>query len=576
MDEKTLLESISTDEDHYMEFKSGFINNRHLSDYMMLFANADGGTIFLGIDEETLEPSGKIHEVTKDETDNINRAAIDGLTPPLDGVTYDTVSCPSYDNCKVIIIYVPNSPKLHQNRKGTIARRRGSEREPIYINRELTEIVSKADYDYDAHALTDYSIEDIDPNAIALYREKYLNLNPASGINDLHDEELLKRKRALIDKEGILTPTLTGILFFGVNVEEVMPFSRVDFVQYAGSEVGESENGEVYLDRKTIIGTIPQMISDCERLITDRIASKGYLKNGFDRKEVKEYPLFAYREAVINALCHRDYSLRGAAVQIRLFSDRLEIQSPGNLPGHVTTDNIVSECLARNLHIAILLKDMGYVEQLGIGIDMMIRTMVESGLEPPIFKEDESSFTVILKHHALLDEESLKWLKNYDDYDLSADQRKALAYTWKYGKIANKDYQIVNSVKREMATRDLSDMVSKGIIEQIGTKGGAYYELIDLSTQPPYRIEEIIPDDIWKSLNNTMKRIVKLFENNPKLTRKEVEEVIGIDRRNIQRYLAELCEKGVLNRIGKSESDPGIHYILNDDIADRKSQNRLF
>jgi ATP-dependent DNA helicase RecG len=331
MDEKALLEYISTDEDHYMEFKSGFIRTSDLSDYMMLFANADGGTILLGVDEKAKEPSGKIREITKNETDSVHRAAIDGLKPPLDGVKYETVNCPSYGNCKVLAISVPDSPKLHQNLRGTIARRRGSEREPIFIGRELTEVVSKTDYDYDVHPLAGYTMEDVDPRAIKRYRERYLKINPTSKINDLTDKELLERKKGLVDNEGILTPTLTGILFFGVDVEEIVPFSRVDFVQYAGSEIGESEGDEVYLDRKTIKGTIPEIISECERLVTDRIASKGYLRNGFDRKEIAEYPLFAYREAIINALCHRDYSLRGASVQIRLFSDRLEVQSPGSL-----------------------------------------------------------------------------------------------------------------------------------------------------------------------------------------------------------------------------------------------------
>ncbi|NIV33414.1 MAG: transcriptional regulator, partial [Anaerolineae bacterium] len=78
----------------------------------------------------------------------------------------------------------------------------------------------------------------------------------------------------------------------------------------------------------------------------------------------------------MNAVSHRDYALEGSFIQVRLFADRLEVQSPGGLGGHVTVDNILYEQYTRNPHIVRLMEDLGYVERRGLGVDQMIRTMV--------------------------------------------------------------------------------------------------------------------------------------------------------------------------------------------------------
>ncbi|NIV29051.1 MAG: transcriptional regulator, partial [Anaerolineae bacterium] len=117
---------------------------------------------------------------------------------------------------------------------------------------------------------------------------------------------------------------------------------------------------------------------------------------GFVRQDLLEYPEFAYREAIVNAVSHRDYALEGSFIQVRLFADRLEVQSPGGLGGHLTVDNILYEQYTRNPHIVRLMEDLGYVERRGLGVDQMIRAMAAAGLEPPEFENRGSSFWVTL------------------------------------------------------------------------------------------------------------------------------------------------------------------------------------
>ena len=541
----------------------------------MLFANADGGHIFLGVNEATRLPSGKIKKISQDNLNLVYRAALDYLVPPLQGVTCEEVHCPSYDNSYVLLITVPDSDRIHQTNTGQLARRRGSEREPIFVGREIHEIISKVNIDYDVTPILTCTLADLDSGAVASYKSRYVEKNPESKISDLADIEILRKKKAVVEVDAVVRPTITGMLFFGTTVDEVLPFAKVDFVQFPGPEIGGGSDGQMYLDRKTLTGTIPKIIQDCERLVSSHIATKGYLQNGFERSEVKEYPLFAYREAIINALCHRDYALTGTAIQIRLYSDRLEVHSPGRLPGHITIDNIVEESYARNPHVAALLFDMGYVEQLGIGIDFMVKTMVEAGLEPPGFIAGGNSFTVVLKHDALLDPDSLTWLKeNFDQVDLSGNQRKGLVFIRKYAKLTNKDYRHLNEVTRDDASRDLRDLVSKGIIEQKGEAGGTYYVLpgVDIGTQ----IEALIAPFMWASLNKSMKRIMKCFEKRRRLTTNEIESLTGFNRRNIQRTVSALIKKGLIIRHGASISDPTSFYTLNEELVIKGPLGPLF
>ena len=195
------------------------------------------------------------------------------------------------------------------------------------------------------------------------------------------------------------------------------------------------------------------------------------------RREIPEYPDWAYREAVINAVAHRDYGITGGHIQIRLFSDRLEVQSPGGLFGTVSEQNIEYEQSTRNHAVVRLLVDYGLVEQRGIGINRMVQSMLEAGLGRPDFRDSLTSFQVALKNHTMMDDDAYRWLSSFAAYRLTDGQRIALVFAWRTGKIANRDYQRLNSVTSVRATRDLRDLVNKGLLVQHGTRGAAFYTL---------------------------------------------------------------------------------------------------
>ncbi len=155
-----------------------------------------------------------------------------------------------------------------------------------------------------------------------------------------------------------------------------------------------------------------------------------------------------------------------------MYADRLEIISPGGLPGYITLDNLVEEHFSRNPRLVNGLYQWGYIEELGLGIDQMIEDMVQAGHEPPQFNATPHSFTVTLSNKR--DRAPVpKWTHNMNER-----QTRALTYIRENGSITNREYQqLCPSVSAETLRRDLVDLVERGLLLKIGSKKGTNYIL---------------------------------------------------------------------------------------------------
>jgi ATP-dependent DNA helicase RecG len=222
--------------------------------------------------------------------------------------------------------------------------------------------------------------------------------------------------------------------------------------------------------------------------------------NGLAREDSAEYPMAVVREAIVNAVCHRDYSIRGEGIRLFMYSNRLEVYSPGRLPGHVTLHNLKDERYSRNEAIVAVLSDMGYIERLGYGIDRMISTMTENGLSAPHFEETAAGFKVTLESAAVesLVPSPLLGVPNVvlplkapaapkpvvlppvspGQAPLTERQQQAIAFIQANGRITNSDYQaLAPDVSPETIRRDLADLVEKNLLLRIGEKRATYYIL---------------------------------------------------------------------------------------------------
>jgi ATP-dependent DNA helicase RecG len=286
------------------------------------------------------------------------------------------------------------------------------------------------------------------------------------------EEESLHAVGALND-DGL--PTVAGLLLFGHDPQFFIPQSGIIYVRFAGTEPRGPGGLPGYSRREEFNGPLAQIVEDCWSILAQQIRGEAVVR-GLQREDRMIYPAFAVREALVNAVCHRDYRLTGRKVEIRQFDDRLEVSSPGGLPGYITLDNIVEEHFSRNPRLVNGLFEWGYIEQLGLGIDRMIEEMVQAGHPQPEFRATPYSFTVVL-HRGEGAGPRRPVLPEWGSR-LNERQIRALQYLQDSGRITNREYRdLCPDVSPETLRLDLADLVDKGLVMKIGDKKGTYYIL---------------------------------------------------------------------------------------------------
>ena len=218
---------------------------------------------------------------------------------------------------------------------------------------------------------------------------------------------------------------------------------------------------------------------------------KGSRLEGLARADFTEYPVEAVREAVVNAVAHRDYSIRGEGIRVTMFADRIEFYSPGRLPGQVTVQNIVDERFSRNEAIVQVLADLGLIERLGYGINRMLRLMADWGLPSPTFQETAGGFLVTLRGRGVVEEAGVApkvvpaQMRQWARLGLNERQLAAMEHLVAHGRITNREYRELSpDITDETVRRDLADLVDKNLILvdknlilRIGDKRATYYIL---------------------------------------------------------------------------------------------------
>ena len=285
--------------------------------------------------------------------------------------------------------------------------------------------------------------------------------------------------RALIDlgvadvAEAPLDPKITkaAVLLFSKEPRRHVPAASVQVVR----RVGVGPHPGPIQAREELSGPIPTVLEAVIDFLR-RNTSRHEAVIGTHREEIPEYPASVLREAVLNALAHRDYGLAGATVDITVWDDRIEIRSPGPLPGHITLDNMREEHYSRNRRIMHVLKLMDEVEEYGEGIDRMYADMEARLLEPPVFAAD-SSVSVTLRNRSLIGVEDQAWLALLGHLELSAQERRVLVLARHERALTRRQLRTILGDADIDAL--LAAAVAKGLLVRVGQRGGAHYVLSD-------------------------------------------------------------------------------------------------
>ena len=429
-----------------------------LAETLVAFANADGGTVYIGLTEDG-QPTGDIYP---DEINGLFHQAEAFCHPPVFVEWQQSERSGEF----VFVGRIRRSPDLHTLRDGRVLVRAGAENRPLH-GEKLSQLASTRSIgDYEAEPVAGATRADFEDKLLEEFLGKWEERQGRPLTRPLDD---------LLIEMGWLTaerlPTIAGLLLFGRNPQSFIPRSGLTFVRFEGIGL-RAENGEVgYGRREEINGALPQIIQRTWDILQEEMR-RGAVVRSLQREEKWLYPPAAIREALVNAIAHRDYRLHGLGVEVRIFSDRLEIMSPGGLPGFITVDNIVDEHFSRNPRIVTGLFQWRFIEELGLGVDLMIEEMISAGHPPPVFSAKPSSFTVVFKNVVDHTPQSGPRLSTNER------QAKALAFIQRQGRITNRDYQeLCPDVTPETLRLDLADLVERSVLLKVGAKRGTYYIL---------------------------------------------------------------------------------------------------
>ncbi|MEH1927633.1 ATP-binding protein [Nostoc sp.] len=334
---------------------------------------------------------------------------------------------------------------------------------------------------YDTTIFPDATLDDLDPEAIATYRRERQALNSNASELNFDDQQLLYALNAIArhpTQKGEYCPTIAGLILFGkaIALRRYFPMHRIDYILVEGKEwVSDPDKRYQSLEiREPLLLAIPKLTT---LILNDLPKAFNLAENGIHRRETPLIPRKVIREAIVNALMHRNYRER-SPVQIIRFSDRLEIRNPGySLKPTDELDQPGSK--TRNEKIAAVLHEVGIAETKGSGGKVMLETMLEANLTLPLFvsNRDRDYFHVTLFTHHLLDTEDIEWLKQFKDYGLSNDEAKALVVLRKAGSINNLIYRDTNDVDTLTASQHLRRLRDAGLLEQQGKGSATCYTL---------------------------------------------------------------------------------------------------
>lgn len=348
---------------------------------MLGFANAEGGRIVVGIH------NGVIEGVNGDEKrlNALRQAAIDFTEPPVRHTTeYIDCTDASGNPNRLLIFDIEASETVRRNKKGEVFLRVGDENRKLRSLEERELIYDKGDSHFDHSLAEDVVLEDLDAEAIRRYAQKM-------GIED--EMRLLGARKLYLDRPGRKGVTQAGWLVLG---KDAPIWSYIRYIRHAGTTVETGPRSNV-TDDVRLEGNIPSLIEQAKTLLAEKIGTVIRLAPSGRFERIPVLPEFAWLEAVVNAVTHRSYSLQGDGIKVRDFKDRLEIESPGRLPGLVRVQNIRNTRFSRNPHIARTLAEMtDYVREANEGVDRIYKEMRLYGLREPHFASGESSVRVTL------------------------------------------------------------------------------------------------------------------------------------------------------------------------------------
>jgi len=269
-----------------------------------------------------------------------------------------------------------------------------------------------------------------------------------------------------------------GVLLFSKNPYRWFPRADLRFLRYEGTVAETGPRMNLIKDIRIDL-PLPKLLDEAFRVVGGQLRDYTRLGNGGKFETTPEYPKFARQEALANAVIHRAYNIYGTDIQMKMFDDRLEVESPGKLPGLVRLDNMRHIHFSRNPLRARVMTEMKYMRDFGEGVDRMFREMEARGLQTPVY--EEYAFRLRVTLHNNLETRQLRQIpmsqkKEMSEIKLTERQSRAFAYLQQYGQITLSEYLTLNpGVTDRTARRDLNAMAKLSLVKILGATKDRQY-----------------------------------------------------------------------------------------------------
>ena len=354
--------------------KSVKIEPKALAVPIVAMANADGGMLAIGISDKTRRIEGiDQHTVHVNELLKVPFS----LCIPSVNIKPEYIPCIDSEGKPnhVLLLHIPASATLHANQADEVFMRVGDSCRKLGFEERMSLMYDKGERYFEDTAAYDATIEDIDFN----YVQDLLNV---IGYTKSPLEYLKENNNFITYKDGKEQISTACILLFGKKPQLFFPRARVRFIRYMGTEEKVGREMNVIKD-VTFEGRIIDQIRKTIDYLESQVKEHTYLGEKGVFVTDREYSPFVLQEMTVNSICHRDYSIKGTEIQIKMFDDRLVFETPGKFPGIVRSDNIRHTHFSRNPKIAEFLKAYKYVREFGEGVDRMCKELEAKGLHDP-------------------------------------------------------------------------------------------------------------------------------------------------------------------------------------------------
>lgn len=530
-----------------VEFKSdrgkGY-SDEGLVDEIVGMTNTEGGTLYLGIEDD-----GRVSGIVKHHQDTIGLAAlIANRTRPSLSVRTEILYS---GDLPVMAISIPKSYSVIATVSGKILKRRlkvdGSpEVIPMYPYEIYTRLSDLRKLDFSAQPIQDGTAEDLDPNQLFRLRETIQNQNGDQQLLALSDEELEQALRLTVRVGEAVYPTLTGLLLVGKesSLKRLVPTAGAVFQVMQGTRVVMNESFT-----KPIVELVELFSSYMKAWNPEKEFDYGMF-----RIPIPEFSKPAFREGLINAFAHRDYSMMGS-VRIQVSDEGLTISNPGGFIEGITLENLLTaEPCGRNPLLSDALKRIGLAERTGRGIDRIFEGSITFGRPWPDYSESTSKQVTLFIPRAKADTEFIQMVMDEQKsigHPLAINTLLILSVLYSERKVSEHDLAERIHISLTRLKPLIETLIERGVVEEIGR-----------TSQRMLMLGQKVYRKTGKSKEYTRQRgidqvrfpemILKLAESqNGAVTKTDVAELLHVSKPKAYELLQQLCEERQLVLTGR-------------------------